>query len=136
MSGSAAFGGLFNNPEALGLFGAGLGALDLVFSFSIKARDHDFLHRRFSELAKEIIGKRVPTQEDLAGWIQQRLDIEADEPPVYWALEASCDNEITLAKGRQRHGLVRLGLWRTLLMHWHRFEAAEMPRVAPPRAHT
>lgn len=134
LSGSAAFGGLLK-PEFLGLFGAALGALDLVFSFSIKAREHDFLYRRFSELLKEIVAKRAPTVDDHAQWIQRRLDIEADEPPVYWALEASCDNEMTLALGRGAQGLVKLGFWQRLLMHWYRFETAEMPRSAP-LAHT
>ena len=60
---------------------------------SHRSRDHELLFRRFSNLA---IGIRTtdPSEKSYLKWIRDRLLIEADEPPVYYALEADCDNEV------------------------------------------
>jgi hypothetical protein len=133
-SGSAAFADMLEQPQLFGLLGAAFGALDLVFSFSMRARDHELLHRRFTDIARQVETTATPTEDDLRRWTSARREIEADEPPVFWALEASCDNEVTIAWGRERHGLVRLTGWQKLFMHWWTFEKAEMPRAKPEHA--
>jgi hypothetical protein len=133
LSGSAAFADALDQPRVFGLFAATLGALDLVFGFSHRARDHEVLHRRFTDLAAELRTTTSPTQEEVQRWERRRLEIEAEEPPTYWALEASCWNEVAHAWGR--HASVRLTFWQHLLMNWRTFDKAEFPLLeAPPEA--
>jgi hypothetical protein len=124
LTGSAAFGKVLGEPEWFGLAAAVLGALELVFGFSQRAKDHQLLHRRFTDLAADLLKLGEPTAQAVAALEARRLDIEADEPPVYWALEADCYNEVTIAWGRESHGLARMTLFRSLLKNWWRFESA------------
>jgi hypothetical protein len=134
LCGSAAFAGAADSPHWFGLAGAVLGALDLVFAFSHRARDRQELHRRFTDLAKAMRAVDAPAAEDLRRWSRERLDIESDEPPIYWAVEASCFNEVALARGHRADALVPLTLGQRLLMHWLPFEALGQPAGQPPAA--
>jgi hypothetical protein len=130
LSGSAAFANALDNPRWFGLVAATLGALDLVFGFSHRARDHEVLHKRFTDLAADLRTTASPTQEEVQRWERRRLEIEADEPPTYWALEASCWNEVAHAWGRS--GSVRLSFWQHLLMNWRTFDKTEFRMVKVP----
>lgn len=137
--GSAAFGkalgGAFFAEQWLGLIIAAIAALDLVVGFSHKARDHEVLHRRFSDMAAEIRKTNEGAKEDYGKWSASRVSIEADEPPIYWALEASCDNEVTAAWGRdQTEGLVPLRWYHQFFMNWYRFDKTEFPSRKIPRS--
>lgn len=119
--GSAAFGNMFSQPEALGLAAALVAAFDLVWSLSTKARDHNFLRMRFSALASDI-RSLDPTADRLADWKKKRLDIENDEGPIYWAVEKSCFNEVREALGRTKEPPTKLTRAEYWLMNWLRFE--------------
>jgi hypothetical protein len=134
LCGSAAFADTAGRPEWFGLAGAVLAALGLVFGFLHSARDHQELHRRFTDLAKAIRTAADPTADDLRRWTRERLDIESDEPPIYWAVEASCFNEVALARGHNADMLVRLTWPQRLLMHWLPFESLGQPTGTPPAA--
>lgn len=124
VTGSAGAAGFFGSPEFFALVAAVLGALDLVFAFSVKAQQHELLFKRFSILAKEIRSNSSPTEGDYQNWVNNRLDIESEEPTVYWAVEASCYNEVVVAWGRETSvELNRLGFWEGVLMHWWPYEA-------------
>jgi hypothetical protein len=130
LSGSAAFANAVGHSNWFGLVAATLGALDLVFSFSHRARDHEVLHRRFTDLAAELRTTPNPTQEEVQRWERRRLEIETDEPPTYWALEVSCWNEVAHAWGRPAS--VRLTFWQNAFMNWKTFEKAKFPTVEAP----
>ena len=113
--GSAAFGRLFDSPEYFAAAVTILAAINLVWAPSHRARDHEILFRRFSDLAIKI--RTTPAGEDTHdGWVKERIEIETDEPPIFIALEADCDNEVRRAWGRTRE-MVRIGWWSRLTMN-------------------
>lgn len=77
---------------------AGLGALmsafDLLVGFARSADLHRGLKRRFIELEKKCSGEF-----DAKQMAQERLTIEADEPPIYRALQLLCTRELAIAEG-------------------------------------
>jgi hypothetical protein len=123
LSGSAAVLPLVGLGGArwFGLAVAALGALDLVFGFSHKARDHDALAKRFSELLRDI-RMTAPQDRAVRQWECRRITIETDEPPIFWAVEADCFNEVCRAKGRNPKALNVLAGHCWLFMNWIRFE--------------
>lgn len=113
--GSAAF------AELSVYFGAGaaiFATVDLVWGLALRARNHEILFRRFSDLAV-LIRTSNPTETLYTEWLNQRISIETDEPPIYWALEADCDNEVRRAWGRDKE-LVHIDRWHQLTMYWLR----------------
>jgi hypothetical protein len=98
------------------LAAAVLAALDLTTGVGVLARDYAMLHGKFSSLLAEIAKVATPTLEQVLEWKARRIEIESEEPPIYWVVEADCDNEICLARGR-REKAVRIGQWRRLFMH-------------------
>ena len=127
-SGSVA--GLYEGlPEGvrgyLSVFVAVLAVLDLVFGLYHRARDHEVLFRRFSDLAVKIrTSSHDETEhgdEYYKEWVKERINIEKDEPPIYMALEADCDNEVRHALGRTE-GIVKIGWWSRFAMHLLRQE--------------
>lgn len=126
--GSAAFASLFGIPEMFGAAVAVLGAADLVFNFSHRARDHEILYRRFVHLLAQVRDS-APSEEALAKLHRLRLEIEADEPPLYYALEAQCYNEATMARGWERaNALLKLGFSQRLLMNLFTYSNREFSR--------
>ena len=116
--GSAAFADFAGWAHYLGAAVAVLAAAELVWGVSRRSRDHEILAKRFSDLAIDIrTGER--TQEAFDGWTRKRMRIESDEPPIYWAVEADCDNEVRRAWGKERE-MVQIGWWSRLTMHIHR----------------
>ena len=128
--GSAAFAQVLGLSEYFGAATAFFAAGDLVWGLSHLARDHEILFRRFSDLAIAIRTTVSPTQESYAEWLQKRISIEADEPPIYWALEADCDNEVRRARGKDEK-LIQIDWWARLTMYWRRH--AESVFELPPR---
>lgn len=131
LSGSAAFGGIF--PAVAGAVAAILGALDLVFQFSHKARDHQSLYQRFSALNIELQAIKAVDIVALEQVERRRLEIEADEPPIYWALDADCDSEVCIAWGRDKTaGVIQLTRNQWIFMNFYRFDRTRFaPRKVP-----
>ena len=77
----------------------GIALADVIFGFGARARLHQDLYRRFSELAVEIAKLDEPTARDVAELRAKRLAIEADEPHIIDALERWCWNEEAEARG-------------------------------------
>ena len=117
-------------PEWFGLASAALAAVDLVWGLSHKARDHQLLRKKFSELAAEIEerGSEIDS-ETINAWRAKRIRIESDEPPTFWAVEHDCANEVAVAWGHNDH-YVPLPLRKRLLMNWLRFDHADPPAMA------
>ena len=116
ISGSAAFADMSNY---FGGMAAIFTAINLVWGLSHRARDHEILFRRFSELAISIRTMPEETKETYDKLIERRIDIEADEPPIYWASEADCYNEVCHAWGKDKE-LLDIGWWYRMTMDWCR----------------
>jgi len=99
---------------------AGLGALlsasDLVIGYGRRADGHRRLKRQFIFLEADVSsGKELNTV------ARQRLNIEADEPPAYRALDVLCHNQLCRAFGKPRCELYRVPWWMRWtahLLHW------------------
>ncbi len=112
---SATFSGL---SGVFAVIAAVLAAIDLVWGLSHRARDHEMLFRRFSDLAIKIRTEEQ-TEASYREWMGERVSIEKDEPPIYWALEADCDNEVRRARGKDTE-LARIGWWCRKTMYFIR----------------
>ena len=110
--------------------GSVLAAISLVWGPANKARTHEFLFRRFTDLSVEMQSKSW-TASNYRKWKSKRLAIEADEPPIYYALEADCDNQVRRAWGRDQK-LVKIALWRWLTMSIWRHRPGVYPEYEPP----
>lgn len=73
--------------------GATMSAFDSLVGFARSADLHRSLKRRFIELEKKCVGEFDANQ--MAG---ERLTIEADEPPIYRALQLLCTRELAIAE--------------------------------------
>lgn len=102
-----------NEWKQIGL-GAVIAAISLVWSPAYKARSHEMLFRRFADLSIEMQSKNG-TASNYRKWKNKRIEIEADELPIYYALEADCDNQVRRALGRDRT-LLKIAWWRRLTM--------------------
>ena len=94
--------------------GAIMGALDLIVGFSRGADTHRDLKRRFIALEQEC-GEGA----HLDSIRKRRLAIEAEEPPIYRALDALCHIELCAAMGYEQP--VTLGWFKRLtahVLHW------------------
>jgi hypothetical protein len=126
LSGSAALAQVAKAPEILGGVAAFLGAFDLVFAWSHKARDHQTLASRFADLDLDVIRKEPITDENIRLWTAQRKRIEAEEPPVFNAVEADSWNETCRARGLNRDGqLLIIPCWHRATKNWIRHEGVE-----------
>jgi hypothetical protein len=121
LSGSVSFANFY---YISGLVATFLGTLDLVVGFSAKARDHDLLYQKFCDLARQVRKKTSPAEDDIVRWRDDRLAIEADEPPTLCALEADCWDEVRRAWGRKGYSPVLLWKHR-YFMHFARFEQSK-----------
>jgi hypothetical protein len=119
VSGSAALLDTFQGalrPEWCALFAAVLGAVDLVTGISVSARDYAILQGKFSALLAEMTRIGEPSDEQVREWTARRIEVEAEEPAIYWVVEADCDNEIARMKGHHK-ATVKIPLWRYYTMH-------------------
>ena len=102
--GSATVIGTLNNQwHSLAVFFAMLvtilSAVNLVVGSSRQARLHHDLCKRFIELEKQITSCKEKDEENYALFVSERLDIEAEEPPVLHVLNCICHNELSRAMG-------------------------------------
>ena len=69
--------------------------LSLVGRVSTKANDHNDLKRRFIKLQQRMERERAEVDEAAVGkLVEERLAIEADEPPINRVVHARCYNEV------------------------------------------
>ena len=110
--------------------GAVIAAISLVWSPAYKARSHEMLFRSFTDLSIEMQSKTW-TASNYRKWKTKRVKIEGDEPPIYYALEADCENQVRRAWGRDQK-LLRIAWWRRLTMSiWHH-RPGVYPEYEPP----
>jgi hypothetical protein len=86
--------------KAFAAFAAILGAVDLIVGFSRRAGEHRDFKQRFIALEQRMI--RRDASDSVDGIRLDRLTIEAEEPPVFRALDGLCHNELLVAQGYSR----------------------------------
>jgi hypothetical protein len=104
-AGSAAVAIVFGSyPKLSAWFSGGvavLATIDLVVGTSTKARVHSDLSRRFSQLERDMVPLEADqtriTPEVLSGFVQRRLAIQEDEPPVHRMIDLLSHNELVRA---------------------------------------
>lgn len=79
-----------------GIAGA-LAAIDMVFSYSHQARDHESYYRRFAELSVEF-PTHDHTHENVRRWIARYRTIAAEHAMIFRALKALCYNQVIIAR--------------------------------------
>ena len=88
-----------------------LALCSLVYNPAEKASLHKSLYRSFTILAGEIVATPGdPDESTLSEWNKRIHALYAEEPPVYRALLAHCDNQVTIALGADKGYFVDL-LW-------------------------
>lgn len=125
--GSAVVADGFGDPKWFGAIAGILAALDMVYSYANKARNHEFLYRRLMALSSRLAIIAPGTDAELDEIDREYHQILADEPPPYRALNALCHNEVMLRHGKGRDWLVTLSRWQRLMMHLVRFETDPFP---------
>jgi hypothetical protein len=110
-----------------------LAAFDLAIGFGTQARDHQLLFQKFAALNREIRkNENNADAEKLSDWHDARLAIELEEPPILWALEADCYNEVARAWGLEVEQPNVLTWRQRLFMHTWSFESSGFsPRQRP-----
>lgn len=69
--------------------------ITLVGRVGVKANDHNDLKRRFIRLQQSMeLGRATMDETKIAGWREQRLQIEMDELPINRVVHAQCYNEV------------------------------------------
>ena len=86
---------------------AAAAALDSVFRFNRKARAHEALSRRFTDLSSKIAAWE-PIPANLKRARAERLKIEKDEPPVRRLVDLQAQNEECRSRGLPKIDLVPL----------------------------
>ncbi|MDP9836649.1 hypothetical protein J2T09_001394 [Neorhizobium huautlense] len=101
-----------NWAKYAGMTAALIGALQLVFDFSGKARDHQSLQRDYYYLLAEIEEYPNADDERLAVWQAKMTRIAGDEPPTLRALDAKAYNDAL-------SGLGTFELEKRIVIPWH-----------------
>lgn len=118
VGGSAAFASILGDISELATGAAFvltvLATLDAAIGYSQKARQHDELFKRFSDLSIKLESEGRPKAQFIRELKAQRLLIEKDEPTELAALNIICYNEQAESMGyddshmRKVHGLQKL----------------------------
>jgi hypothetical protein len=122
LSGTASFFSLIAGGTEIAKWLTGIVAaaatFDQVFRFNRRARTHEALTRRFTDLSSKIAGWEAVPQ-NLKKAKAERLRIERDEPPVKRLIDLKAQNEEVRARGISDDHCVPLSpLQRTLGYVW------------------
>lgn len=112
---------------ALGFATTAVGALQLVFDFSGRARDHQLLQKRYYDLLSAIESKETPAKQDCVAWSAELQRIYADEPPTLRALDAIADNQATAALIGGDKPRLKVGWLQSLTRHLFPYNGSTFP---------
>lgn len=110
-------GGSPDTAFALGGAIALVGALQLVFDYTGRARLHEILQRRYFHLMADIECCETPTSEQCARWYSEFSRAAADEPPTMRALDAIADNQATFALLGGDKPRLKITWWQSFTRH-------------------
>ena len=119
----------------VGFFIATLGAAQLVYDWSGRARTHEFLQRRFFEILAKLEEFVEQKEENYRKLEAELVRIYADEPPTLRALDSIAFNETRDALGSTNGSDDRLVLkwYHSLFRHLFAFPATHFPTAAEAR---
>ena len=104
----------------LGLGVALVSSLKLVFAFAVKATQHAQFVRDFTLLEKRL--RADASEETVKAVTQERLDLEALEPPVMQVLDVLCHNDLLRAMGyTDEKEQVAVTWWQRQTAHFFNF---------------
>jgi len=103
--------------------------INLVFDTKGNARAHHDFARQFIQIEKELAKKNV-TEEELARLTAQRLDIEAEEPPVLRVLDSMCHNELLKAMGYDKTEFLKISIIQSFLSPFIDFLPSHISRTS------
>lgn len=116
-------------PKALAAIAAAIGALQLVFAFGNRARDHEFLQRRYYELLSEM-DEFGEDKSRIPGWCGALTKIAGDEPPSRMLPEAAAYNAAASALGVPKRDHLVIPLWLLALGHVLAFDGLHLDTFA------
>lgn len=105
--------------------------IDLVVGTARQARLYNDLARRFFGLEKAIITCKDPSEDDIAYFTAQRLDIEADEPPPLKVLDSICHNELLRAMNYDESHYVKIEWYQRWLSNLIDIQEHKIKRPSP-----
>lgn len=118
MGSATVYGVLQDNPSWIAIFAPAIvtifSSINLVIGSNRQARVHHDLSKRFIELEKKMSDHLQHTEEKLAEWTSERLDIESEEPPVLRVLDCICHNELVRAMGYGPEHLAEISWYQRL----------------------
>jgi hypothetical protein len=103
--------------------------INLVFDTKGNARSHHDFARKFIQLEKELIKKNI-TETELESLIAQRLDIEAEEPPVLRVLDSMCHNELLKAMGYEKAEFLKISIIQSFLSPFIDFFPSQISKTS------
>lgn len=108
--------------------------IQLVFDFGSRARDHDYLQRRYYEMLGEMERDLDDSAETLRARSAELLTIAADEPMPMRALDALAYNKALSAVVSDPEAVVkfrqRVTWWQKRCKHFFAFHSAAFPYEA------
>ncbi len=102
-----------------------LALFSLVYNPAEKSALHRSLYRGFTILAGTIAATTEADTTTLAGWTKTIHALYAEEPPVYRALLAHCDNQVAIAMNADPGYFVDLSWYHRLLRNLWAFQGTE-----------
>lgn len=103
-----------------------MGAIDLVWNPSGRARDHEVLAKRFYWVSK-LVDVEQADKDRVREWNNSLLSAYEDEPDIFHALNAECYNAATKALGIDKRKHKVIGRWPRLFRQWIRYTAEDFP---------
>ncbi|MGI9502239.1 MAG: hypothetical protein ACR2RE_04195, partial [Geminicoccaceae bacterium] len=105
-----------------------LGVLSLFLDYPSRIAKHATTGRLFNDLLASIKLTKNPSDAQIRKWDVRRDEIDQEEPSMYRALEAFCDNEVNVAYGlHNNNGLVPLTWWQRRTMNLFKFGNTQFP---------
>lgn len=108
-----------------------LGALDMAFRFSEKARRHGYLSRRSKEVAADLTAN-IPTEDSVRAATGRLWAIYGEESAEFCVVNAIAYNQVARHVGRGEQQ-IPTRWWQRFMRHVLRFETADI-RLPPEQA--
>ena len=99
----------------------------LVFNPAGKHVIHKSLYQGFTVLHGKIMANPGADDKMLAEWAKDIHALYAEEPPLYRALVAHCDNQVSLSANDDKGDFAVLKWYELMLRNIFRFQSSEFP---------